>query len=131
MAFHCKILNKKYISTCSIICCQFPNWTAPREVGQIQLLCSGLPGLLLSSSKTIAEGASSRTGGRKIPWPVLREYHALCVLKNYCNNSREGSVGGLLQGKISDRTHHAFIFQWQSKFPTLHFSPPTFLTYLT
>jgi hypothetical protein len=44
---------------------------------------------------------------------------------------REGSVCGLLQGKIADRTHHAFIFQWQSKFPTLHFSPPTFLTYLT
>ena len=51
------------------------------------------------------------------PMPRVKRVPRSFQLKNPYNNKFEGSVGGLLQGKISVSIQYTLIFQWQSKFP--------------
>ena len=87
-------------------------------------------GLLPTGSKTLAEvgrplavrdvsSSQSRPVrlGTLNPMPRVKRVPRSLHVKNPCNNSFEGSVGGLLQGKISVPIQYTLIFQWQSKFP--------------
>ena len=86
-------------------------------------------GLLLTGIKTLAKmgrpsGCAGRISSQSCPvrmgmlnlMPRVKRVPRSLHFKNPCNNSVEGFIGGLLQGKISVPIQYTLIFQWQSKF---------------